>query len=111
MYREPILRSLFSSMLLVLLAVLIVDTVEASRKPSASITVPAPANEAALSVKVNSDLVQIPVTVTDKADQAVEHLIKRSSWFMKMACNKRSRILNREKHRFQHVWFSIPAEA
>ena len=40
------------------------------------ITVPAPANEAALSVKVNSDLVQIPVTVTDKEDQAVEHLNK-----------------------------------
>jgi VWFA-related protein len=63
-------------MLIVLLAVLIVDAVEASRKPSPSITVPAPANEAAVSVKVNSDLVQIPVTVTDKADEAVEHLNK-----------------------------------
>jgi hypothetical protein len=76
MRRKPVLRSVFSRILIVLLVVLVVDAEEASRKSSAPITVPVPTREPALTVKVNSDLVQIPVTVTNKADQVVEHLNK-----------------------------------
>jgi VWFA-related protein len=76
MRRKPVRRSVFSRILIVLLVVLVVDAEEASRKSSAPITVPVPTREPALTVKVNSDLVQIPVTVTNKADQVVEHLNK-----------------------------------
>jgi VWFA-related protein len=72
MHRMP-LRSLFSAILIVLPAVFVVDSIEASHD-SAPITVRAPADKAALSVKVNSDLVQIPVIVTDRADHVVDHL-------------------------------------
>ena len=70
MRRKSILRSLFSPILIVPLAVLLVAVVGASHKASPSIVTPA--DEASLRVRVNSDLVQIPVTVTNKKDQVVE---------------------------------------
>jgi Ca-activated chloride channel homolog len=72
--RKSILRSLFSPILIVPLAVLLVTVVDASHKASPSIV--SPADEASLRVRVNSDLVQIPVTVTNKKDQVVEDLNK-----------------------------------
>ena len=74
MHREPI-RNHPVAMLIAVLTVSIVDAMGASHKSSTPITAPVP-KEPALSVKVNSDLVQIPVTVTNKADQVVEHLSK-----------------------------------
>lgn len=76
MHRTPVLRLHFSRMLIALLAMLIVDEVEASHE--APIAIPGHADEPALSVKVNSDLVQVPVTVTNKADQVVEDLNKET---------------------------------
>ena len=69
-----VLRSLFLAVLIALPAVSGADGV-APHKYSAAVTVPAP-SDAALSLTVNSDLVEIPVTVTNKADQVVEHLDK-----------------------------------
>jgi Ca-activated chloride channel family protein len=74
MHRMP-LQSLFSAILIVLPAVFVVDSIEASHD-STPISVRVPADKAALNVKVNSELVQIPVTVTDRADQVVDHLNK-----------------------------------
>jgi Ca-activated chloride channel family protein len=73
MLRKPRLRTL-SPILILVLAVLIVHAVEASREYSAPTIVVA--DQAQINVRVNSDLVQIPVTVTDKADQVVEDLNK-----------------------------------
>jgi Ca-activated chloride channel homolog len=64
MHRIPVLRSLVCAVLIVPPAVSGADVVDTPRHNAG----------AALSVKVNSDLVEIPVTVTDKADRVVEHL-------------------------------------
>jgi Ca-activated chloride channel homolog len=74
----PFPRSLFAAMLIVPLAVFAIDPAEVSRRHSAAITATGPGDKAALSVRVDSDLVQIPVTVTDKADQVVDHLDKEA---------------------------------
>jgi Ca-activated chloride channel homolog len=73
--RLRVLRSLCLAVLIALSPVSGADGVETSRKYSAAITVPAP-RDAAVSLRVNSDLVEIPVTVVNKADQVVEHLDK-----------------------------------
>ena len=78
MPRTPALRSLSSLIVIVLLAVVTVDAVELSRKSSDSATDSDSTDKATLSVKVNSDLVQIPVTVLDKEDHVVEHLDKET---------------------------------
>lgn len=70
-------RSLFLAVLIALPAVSGADGAEASRRYQTAATVPAP-GDPALSLTVNSDLVQIPVTVTNKADQVVEHLDKEA---------------------------------
>jgi len=71
----PLQRSLFSAVLIILPMVVVADSIEASHN-WAPTTVRVPADKSALSVKVNSDLVQIPVTVTDRSDHVVGHLSK-----------------------------------
>lgn len=85
MHRKIFLRSTLSKLLIQLLTVLVVTLAAASPKsPSpnpniqSSINAVIPADVAVTSLKVNTDLVQIPVTVVDKKDQAVEHLSKES---------------------------------
>jgi len=73
--RVRVLQSLFLAVLIALPAVSGADGSGASRKYSVASTVPAP-GDAAVSVRVNSDLVEIPVTVVNKADQVIEHLDK-----------------------------------
>jgi Ca-activated chloride channel homolog len=73
MHRATVLQSLASAVLIVLTPLSLVGA-EATRRNSAAITVGPSADRAAVNLKVNSDLVEIPVTVMDKADQAVEHL-------------------------------------
>lgn len=77
MHHIPFLRSLVCAVLILFPPALVIGA-EASRGNSAKINVPAPADRGGLSVKVNSDLVEIPVTVMDKADQAVEHLSRET---------------------------------
>ena len=74
--RVRVLRSLSVAILMALPARSGSDGLEASRKYSATITVSAPREKTSVSVSVNSDLVQIPVTVVNKADQVIEHLDK-----------------------------------
>ena len=73
MHRATVLRSLVSAVLIVLTPFSL-GSAEATRRNSAEVTVGPSANRAALNLEVNSDLVEIPVTVMDKADEAVEHL-------------------------------------
>ena len=73
MHCANILRSLVSTVLIVLTYLSLGDA-EATRRNSAAVTVGPSADRAAVNLKVNSDPVEIPVTVMDKADEAVEHL-------------------------------------
>ena len=75
-------------MLALLLAFLVAGVVSSSTKPDSTgsaasgtesrLPNPVRTNDAALSVTVDSNLVQIPVTVMDKKDQVVEDLSKES---------------------------------
>jgi VWFA-related protein len=75
--RLRVLRLICLAVLTALAALSGADGVEKSRKYSAAITVPS-SRAAAISLRVDSDLVQIPVTVVNKADQVVEHLDKEA---------------------------------
>jgi Ca-activated chloride channel homolog len=77
MHRIPGLRSLVCAVLIVSLPVFVIGAEASHTKPDA-ITIRAPADREPLTVKVDSDLVEIPVTVMDQADQAVEHLSRET---------------------------------
>ena len=54
------------------------STGASTSQPDSSVDAPASARDFALRLKINTDLVQIPVTVTDKADQIVSGLARAS---------------------------------